>query len=161
MVRLLDLLRARGLDPTNMIAIRTDLHPDDTSSDFRTIDNVLRAGVLPMYDRMQDGPRIGDGADVLSFVATEPNQGRLIAFRRFSLRASGNVPGDIVYDYDGAHLLHSFIARAATPVFYDAQELSALDDLVGHLEVQWPEPMAENILPARDGRLTVITTGRH
>jgi hypothetical protein len=161
MVRLRDVLRAHGLDPTNTIAIRTDLHPDDASSDFRTIDDVLRAGVLPMYDRMQDGPRIGDGADVLSFVATQHGQARLIAFRRFSLRASGNVPGDIVYDYDGAHLLHSFIARAASPMFYDAQELSALDDLVGHLEVRWPEPMAANILPANDERLMVISARCH
>ena len=157
MVRLRDVLRAHGLDSTNTIAIRTDLHPDDISSDFRTIDDVLRAGVLPMYDRMQDGPRFGDGADVLSFVAIERGHARLIAFRRFTLRASGNVPGDIVYDYDGAHLLHSFIARATTPTFYDAQELSGLDDLVGNLEVQWPEPMAANILPTNDERLMVIS----
>ena len=156
MVELRDVLRARGLDPANIVAIRNELHPDDASSDFRTIDDVLRAGVLPMYDRMQDGPRMGDGADVLSFVATGHGHARLIAFRRFKLRASGNVPGDIVYDYDGAHLLHSFIARAATPMFYDTQELPALDDLIGNLVVQWPEPMAENILPADSERIMVI-----
>jgi len=156
MVELRDVLRARGLDPANIVAIRNELHPDDASSDFRTIDDVLRAGVLPMYDRMQDGPRMGDGTDVLSFVATEHGTARLIAFRRFKLRASGNVPGDIVYDYDGAHLLHSFIARAATPMFYDTQELPALDDLIGNLVVQWPEPMAENILPTDSERIMVI-----
>jgi len=156
MVELRDVLRARGLDPANIVAIRNELHPDDASSDFRTIDDVLRAGVLPMYDRMQDGPRMGDNADVLSFVATEHGTARLIAFRRFKLRASGNVPGDIVYDYDGAHLLHSFIARAATPMFYDAQELPALDELIGNLVVQWPEPMAENILPVDSERIMVI-----
>jgi hypothetical protein len=109
-----------------------------------------------MYDRMQDGPRMDDNADVLSFVATEHGTARLIAFRRFKLRASGNVPGDIVYDYDGAHLLHSFIARAATPMFYDAEELSALDGLTGNLVVQWPEPMVENILSTDSERIMVI-----
>lgn len=156
MVELRDVLRARGLDPANIVAIRNELHPDDASSDFRNIDDVLRAGVLPMYDRMQDGPRMGDNADVLSFVAIEHGHARLIAFRRFKLRASGNVPGDIVYDYDGAHLLHSFIARAAAPMFYDAQELSALDDLTGKLVVQWPESVSDNICAASDAGLVVV-----
>ena len=143
-----DLLRERGLDPARLIVLRNDLHPDDISSDFASIADVHEAGVLSMYDRMQDGVRIADGTDVLSFVATGAGCGRLTAFRRFALRSRGNVPGDIVYDYDGAHLLHSFIARAAQPVFYDTTELPGLDDLFGHLMVRWPEPLTDNIRPA-------------
>jgi hypothetical protein len=158
MTTLGDLLRARGIDPAGMVAIRNTLHPDDNSQDFRDINDVRRAGALPMYDRMQDGPRIGDGADVLSFIATEHGGARLIAFRRFSLRATGNVPGDIVYDYNGAHLLHSFIARAVTPTFYDAHELDALDDLIGNLSVQWPEPMSDDIRSANDLHLIVTNS---
>lgn len=150
-----DLLRARGVDPAGMVAIRNTLHPDDDSQDFRDINDVCQAGALPMYDRMQDGPRIVDGSDVLSFIATENGGARLTAFRRFTLRATGNVPGDIVYDYDGAHLLHSFIARAVTPTFYDAFELDALDDLIGNLLVQWPEPMSDDIRSANDSCLVV------
>ena len=156
MTTLGDLLRIRGTDPAGLVAIRNTLHPDDSSRDFRDIDDVRRAGALPMYDRMQDGPRIADGADVLSFIAIDRGSAQLTAFRRFALRTAGNVPGDIVYDYDGAHLLHSFIARATTPIFYDALELSALDDLIGKLVVQWPMPIVENILSANNERLVVI-----
>ncbi len=157
MVRLCDVLRARGLDPAGVIAIRNELHPDDASEDFRTIADVSNAGVLLMYDRMQDGPRLGEDAHVMSFVATENGCARLIAFRRFVLRASGSVPGDIVYDYDGAHLLHSFIARAATPMFYDVQRLPALDDLAGTLLTRWAEPLSDNIRPADDEGITVVS----
>lgn len=143
-----DVLRARGLDPARLVVLRNDLHPDDVSSDFASIADVQKVGVLAMYDRMQDGARIADGTDVLSFVATGEGCGRLTAFRKFMLRSPGNVPGDIVYDYDGAHLLHSFIARAAQPVFYDTTELSGLDDLLGHLTVRWPKPLTDNIRPA-------------
>lgn len=157
MVELRDLLQARGLDPTRMVAIRNDLHPDDVSSDFRSIGDVQRAGVLPMYDRMQDGARIADDTAVLSFIATADGHAQLSAFRQFRLRAAGNVPGDIVYDYDGAHLLHSFIARAAAPMFYDAFELSTLDDLLGKLVVQWPESVSDNICAASDSRLVIVS----
>ncbi|WP_204307090.1 hypothetical protein, partial [Klebsiella aerogenes] len=71
----------------------------------------------PMLDRMQDGPRIAHEALVLSFAACEDGRARLTGFRRFLMRREGIVPSDIVYDYDAAHLLHAFIARASAPVF--------------------------------------------
>jgi hypothetical protein len=80
----------------------------------------------------------------------------LTAFRRFTRRERGNVPGDIVYDYDAAPLLHAFIARAAQPTFYDTRDLDALDDLVGKLTVRWPEPLDENIRAASDASIIVI-----
>src|SRR5690349_10103830 len=114
------LLAVRGLDAENVVAIRNTLHPDDVSNDFRTLDDVIAANALPMLDRMQDGPRIAHGALVLSFAALDDRHARLTGFRRFLMRREGIVPTDIVYDYDAAHLLHAFIARAQTPVFYDA-----------------------------------------
>jgi hypothetical protein len=66
------------------------------------------------------------------------------------------VPGDIVYDYEAAHLLHSFIARAATPVFYDAIDEDGLDDLIGQLIVTWPEPITQHIRDAGDPMLEVV-----
>lgn len=156
MTTLGELLRARGLASTHTVAIRNTLHPDDASSDFRTIDDVQRAAALGTYDRMQDGPRFGDDAEVLSFIATEDGGARLTAFRRFTRRERGNVPGDIVYDYDAAPLLHAFIARAAHPTFYDTRDLDALDDLVGKLVVRWPEPLQENIRAANEESIFVI-----
>jgi hypothetical protein len=105
---------------------------------------------------MQDGPRIAHEAAVLSFAAIDGGQARLTSLRTFLLRKPGSVPGDIVYDYDAAHLLHSFIARATTPCFYDAIDREELDDLFGHLVVQWPEPLSDNILAADDDALTVV-----
>jgi hypothetical protein len=81
---------------------------------------------------------------------------RLAGFRKFTLRRQGNVPGDIVYHYDAAHLLHSFTARAAVPCFYDAIEEDGLEDLVGHLVLRCPEPLARNILGAGDAGLMVV-----
>ena len=156
MTTLGDLLHARGLTTRGAIAIRNTLHPDDASSDFCTIDDVQRAAALATYDRMQDGPRFGDGAEVLSFIAIENGGARLTAFRRFTRRERGNVPGDIVYDYDAAPLLHAFIARAAQPTFYDTRDLDALDDLVGKLVVRWPEPLHEHIRAANDASILVV-----
>ena len=93
---------------------------------------------------------------VLSFAAMEGGRARLTGFRTFLMRAPGNVPGDIVYDYDAAHLLHSFIARAQTPIFYDAIEQSGLEDLIGKLVVQWREPLADHIRPATDAGLVTV-----
>lgn len=156
MTTLGELLRARGLATSGAVAIRNTLHPDDASSDFSSIDDVRRAAALATYDRMQDGPRFGDDAEVLSFIATEDGGATLTAFRRFTRRERGNVPGDIVYDYDAAPLLHAFIARAAQPTFYDTRDLDALDDLVGKLVVRWPEPLHENIRAANDESLLVV-----
>ena len=150
------LLRRRGLLPDDLIAIGNSLHPEDMSADFRDIDDVIGANALPMYDRMQDGPRLGHAASVLSFAALPFGQARLTGFRKFMLRRQGNEPGDIVYDYDAAHLLHSFIARAAAPCFYDATDQSGLDDLIGDLVLQWPQPLTRNILRATDAGLRVV-----
>ena len=143
---------------SNTIAIRNSLHPEDISDDFPTTDAIVEAGVIGMYDRMQDGAVIPDGGAVLSFAAMGDGRARLTAFRMFKLRAGGNVPGDIVYDYDAAHLLHAFIARATKPMFYDAFELDGLDDLIGALMVQWPEPLAINVRGADDAGLMVVAT---
>lgn len=154
---LANLLGARGLDAANMVAIRNTLHIDDMSSDFRTLADVIDANALPMLDRMQDGPRIPHDALVLSFAALDDGRARLTGFRRFLMRREGIVPTDIVYDYDAAHLLHAFIARAHTPVFYDAFDKDGLGDLIGELVVQWPQPLERNIVEASDARLVVVT----
>lgn len=158
MTTLGELLQARGLSSGSTIAIRNTLHPDDASSDFRSIDDVQRAAALSTYDRMQDGPRFGDEAAVLSFIATKDGNATLTSFRRFTRRERGNVPGDIVYDYDAAPLLHAFIVRATHPTFYDTRDLDALDDLVGKLVVRWPEPLQENIRAANDENILVVET---
>lgn len=153
-----DLLRARGIDPHGVISIRNSLHPEDMSNDFRNLDDVASANAIPMLDRMQDGPHIAHESRVLSFVAIEGGRARLTGFRRFMMRPHGVVPGDIVYDYDAAHLLHAFIARATAPVFYDALDEDGLDDVIGKLVVQWPEPMAIHIRDANDAGIAIIET---
>ena len=155
-VTLNDLLSARGLDARDIVAIRNTLHPDDICDSFRTIDDVVDAGALPMLDRMQDGPLIEHDTLVLSFVAMPDHRAKLTGFRRFLMRRQGVVPGDIVYDYEAAHLLHSFIARAATPVFYDAIDEEGLSDLIGQLVISWPEPVTQHIRDASDPMLEVI-----
>lgn len=157
-VTLGELLRARNLLTPSTIAIRNALHPEDVSDDFMDTDSIATAGVLNMYDRMQDGAVIADGSRVLSFVTLNDDRARLTAFRTFKLRAGGNVPGDIVYDYDAAHLLHAFIARATKPMFYDAFAIDGLDDLMGNLIVHWPQPLAVNVRDAGDAGLVVVAT---
>lgn len=151
-----DLLRARGLDAHRIVAIRNTLHPDDVCESFRTIDDVVRAGALSMLDRMQDGPLIEHDTLVLSFVAPSDHRAKLTSFRRFLMRRQGVVPGDIVYDYEAAHLLHSFIARAVTPVFYDALDEDGLDDLIGQLVITWPGSPTQHIRDASDPMLEVV-----
>ncbi len=149
-----DILRTRNLLTPQTIAIRNALHSDDVSDDFPDTNAIVTAGVINMYDRMQDGAVIADGSRVLSFVAQDNGLARLTAFRTFKLRAGGNVPGDIVYDYDAAHLLHAFIARAVTPMFYDAFDIDGLDDLIGTLVVRWPS--AVHVRSADDVGLAVV-----
>ena len=149
-----DLLRDRGLLTAATVAVNTTLHAEDVSEDFPDTASMVRAGVIGTYDRMQDGIVIRDGSAVLSFAPMGGGLARLTAFRTFKLRARGNVPGDIVYDYDAAHLLHAFIARATTPTFYDAFEIDGLDDLIGTLIVRWPS--AENVVGADDEGLVVL-----
>lgn len=152
---LAELLHARGLNTANIVAVRNTLHPSDISNDFRNLDDVIAANALPMLDRMQDGPCIAHESLVLSFVALEGGRARLTGFRRFLMRRQGIVPSDIVYDYDAAHLLHAFIARAHAPVFYDAFDEAGLEDLIGTLVVQWPRPVERHIRDANDPGLFV------
>lgn len=156
MTSLASMLDARGFCAADIIAVRNTLHPDDRSADFRDINDVISANALGMYDRMQDGARIDHDTLVLSFAGMENGRARLTGFRKFMLRRQGNVPGDIVYDYDAAHLLHSFIARASAPMFYDVLDENGMDDLIGHLVLQWPEPLAQHILRADDAGLVVV-----
>jgi len=155
---LAELLNARGVDAASIVAVRNTLHADDISNDFRTLADVIDANVLPMLDRMQDGPRIAHNTLVLSFAALDGGRARLTGFRRFLMRREGIVPTDIVYDYDAAHLLYAFIARAQTPVFYDAFAEDGLDDLIGKLVVQWPQPLERDIVEANDPALEVLST---
>lgn len=147
-------LRSRGIAPEGVVAVRNALAPGLVSDDFAEIADLERAGVLHLYDRMQDGPRIAHGARVLSFLALPAGQARLTAFRRFLMRRPGIVPGDIVYNHDAAHLLHGFIAHAHEPVFYDVEDEDGLNEMIGVLTVQWPEPLTNDILPADDARIT-------
>ncbi len=152
---LAELLHARGFDAGNIVAVRSTLHPSDMSNDFRNMDDVIAANALPMLDRMQDGPCIAHEALVLSFAALDEGRAKLTGFRRFLMRRQGIVPSDIVYDYDAAHLLHAFIARAHAPVFYDAFDETGLEDLIGQLVVQWPLPVERHIVEARHLALVV------
>ncbi len=68
------------------------------------------------------------------------------------------MPGDIVYDYEAAPLLHGFIARARCPVFYDALDEPGLEDLFGTLVVRWPPPVMNGVRSASDPGLIVETT---
>jgi hypothetical protein len=133
------LLVERGLDPCCIVATYNDLDPRDACDDFRDIADVVGANVHHLLDRMQDGPRIADGSAVLSFVAIGDRRARLTSFRRFRMRRPGMAPGDIVYDYDAAHLLHAFIARSDHPYFYDVSDEDGMADVIGHLIVEWPD----------------------
>jgi hypothetical protein len=149
------LLRARGLNPEDIVATRNTLHPDDVCADFKDIGDVVRADALSLLDRMQDGPRIANDTLVLSFAAVDETRARLTGFRRFMMRRAGIVPGDIVYHYDAAHLLHSFMARAINPTFYDAQDEDGLADVIEMLVIDWPAGGGD-MLPADDTRLAVV-----
>ncbi|MGL5167623.1 MAG: hypothetical protein ACRC9K_17200 [Afipia sp.] len=153
---LAELLHARGFDAATIMAVRNTLHPSDMSNDFRDMNDVIAANALPMLDRMQDGPCIAHEALVLSFAAVDEDRARLTGFRRFLMRRQGIVPSDIVYDYDAAHLLHAFIARAHVPVFYDAFDEAGLEDQIGTLVVQWPHPVERHIRDASDAALSIV-----
>jgi hypothetical protein len=152
---LASLLLARGLDPATIRAHRNALDPRDASADHASIADLARTGHDLVYERMQDGDAFGPAAQILSFRAEAEGRARLAGFRRLVARRPGIAPGDIVYDYDVAHLLHDFIARAKNPTFYDAFEMSGVDDLVGTLVVQWPEGETK-LLRADDARLVAI-----
>jgi hypothetical protein len=139
--RLSDLLISRSIDPASLYALRVTLDPRDRSSDFTCTADIIKEGVVSTYERMQNGMRFGHEGLVLSFIGEADETARLVGYRRFLARRKGIVPGSIVYDYDAAHLLHSFMARAKHPIFYDSFDLDGLDDLFGTLVVKWPKPL--------------------
>ncbi|MDE2362630.1 MAG: hypothetical protein KGM42_08120 [Hyphomicrobiales bacterium] len=153
---LASLLRARGLDPAAIIAHRNTLDPRDAGEGCRSIADLAATGHDLVYERMQNGRVFGAEARVLSFRGEAGGRARLAGFRRLVARRPGIAPGDIVYDYDVAHLLHDFISRAKHPIFYDAFDIEGLGDLVGKLMVQWPVPLMRRRLRADDARLEVV-----
>jgi hypothetical protein len=140
-----DLLLGRSIDPKGTFALRVALDPRDRSSDFTCSADLIKEQVVATYERMQNGLRFGREGNVISFIAEADGCARLVGYRRFVARRKGIVPGSIVYDYDAAHLLHSFMARAKHPVFYDSFDLDGLDDLIGKLVVYWPKPMMQAV----------------
>ena len=138
---LAELLRQRGLESQTPLAYRNSLDPRDIGDGRRTIADLAATGHDLAYARMQDSRRFGQEADVLCFTAEPNGLARLRGFRRFVARRPGIVPGDIVYDYDIADLLHDFAARAKRPFFYDSFELDGLDDAFGNLVIRWPAPL--------------------
>ena len=155
-MNLATLLAARGLDPASVIAHRNTLDPRDASPDARSIGALAKTGHDLVYERMQNGPVFGAEAQVLSFIGEAQGRARLSAFRRLRARRPGIAPGDIVYDYDVAHLLHDFIGRSKRPTFYDAFDIEGVGDLVGKLVVQWPKPYMRKRLRADDSGLLVL-----
>ena len=155
-MNLATLLAARGLDPASVIAHRNTLDPRDTSPDALSIATLAKTGHDLVYERMQNGPVFGPEAQVLSFIGEAQGCARLAGFRRLRARRPGIAPGDIVYDYDVAHLLHDFIGRAKRPTFYDAFEVEGVGDLVGKLVVQWPKPYMRKRLRADDAGLLIL-----
>ncbi len=153
---LADCLMARGLDPATILAHRISLNPKDASADFRCTADLMKGEHVLAYQRMQDGRRFGAEAHVLAFIAEPQGRARLVGFRRLVARRRGNVPGDIVYDYDRAHLLHDFAGRARWPTFYDAFEEEGLDDLFGQLVISWPLPLFLSVKPATTPLLRVL-----
>ena len=153
---LASLLRARGFDPAGIVAHRNTLDPRDAGEGCRSIADLAPTGHDLVYERMQNGRAFGAEAQVLSFRGEAGGAARLAGFRRLVARRPGVAPGDIVYDYDVAHLLHDFISRAKHPTFYDAFEIEGVEDLVGKLVVQWPVPLMRKRLRADDARLDVV-----
>src|SRR5579863_1078347 len=102
-----------------MRAVRVTLDRRDRTPDLRTVADVLEAGQLPVYGRMQEGRRLGHDNALLSFVGEPKGCARLVGFAQVFARRRGVAPGDIIYDYDAAPLLHNFISRSRVPTFYD------------------------------------------
>lgn len=153
---LCSLLAERDIPTTGALAYRLMLNPRDRGEDFQRTDDLVRHRAALLYGRMHEGRKLGADSPVLLFIAEAGMTARLIGFYRFRARRPGIAPGDIVYDYDAAHLLHSFIARAHHPTFYDAFEMDGLYDLAGRLRLRWPAPAMRSILPASHLGLTVL-----
>jgi hypothetical protein len=150
------LLLARGVDPASIVAHRNTLDPRDVGEGARAIADLAKSGHDLVYERMQNGRTFGAEARVLSFRGEAGGRARLAGFRRLVARRPGIAPGDIVYDYDVAHLLHDFISRAKHPTFYDAFEIEGLEDLVGKLVVQWPRPLMRKRLRADAPGIVIV-----
>lgn len=133
-----DLLTRHGIVGPRLIAHRIQLDPADTCEETPDTGALIARDEALFYERMQDGLLFGPEARVLSFVDDGEGRVCLVAFRLFKARRPGTVPGDIVYDYDRAHLLHNFIARAKEPCFYDAFDESGLEDVIGRWRFVWP-----------------------
>ena len=155
-MNLATLLAGRGLDPAGLIAHRNTLDPRDRGPDAPSLAALAKTGHDLVYERMQNGLQFGPEAQVLSFRGEPGGLARLAGFRRLVARRPGIAPGDIVYDYDVAHLLHDFISRAKRPTFYDAFPIGGVDDLVGRLTVKWPQPLMRKRLRADDARLVIV-----
>jgi hypothetical protein len=151
-----DLLISRSIDPAEIFALRVALDPRDRSADFSSTADLVKENVVATYERMQNGLKFGREGIVISFIAEAAGMARLVGYRRFVARRKGIVPGSIVYDYDAAHLLHSFMARAKHPVFYDSFDLDGLDDVIGKLVVQWPKPTMRAVRRANDEGLVIL-----
>jgi len=150
------LLTERALFAPGMRAVRHTLDRRDRTSDLRTIADVVKANQLSIYARMQEGRRLGHDNALLSFVGEPEGRARLMGFAQVFARRRGLAPGDIIYDYDAAPLLHNFISRSRIPTFYDFSDLPGLEDLMGRLIVQWPRPHAVGVRNAFDPELIVI-----
>jgi hypothetical protein len=150
------LLAERQLVSPRMRAVRHTLDRRDRTSDLQTIGDIVKAGQLLVYGRMQEGRKLGHDNALLSFVGEPEGRARLVGFAQVFARRRGVAPGDIIYDYDAAPLLHNFISRSRVPTFYDFFDLPGLEDLVGRLVVQWPRPHAVNVRKALDPGLVVI-----
>jgi hypothetical protein len=155
-ILLSDFLAEHSLDAANILALRVTLDPRDRCSDFKTLDDLVRANVVGTYERMQNGARLGKDSSVLTFTAQSNGLARLSGFKRFISRRKGIAPGDIVYDYDAAHLFHSFIARARCPVFYDSFDITGLEDMIGKLVIAWPRPLMRSIRRADHEAMSIV-----
>ena len=146
-------LRACGLDPSDIIAHRIKLHPDDADETYRTTADLVQSGHALVYQRIQDGQVFGAAALVAGFVAQVDGTARFAGLRQLTARRAGSAPGDIVYDPEIAHLLHNFIARADAPTFYNAED-DARSDMLRDVVLHWPS-RAGDILPADDATLII------
>jgi hypothetical protein len=81
-----DLLSIRGLLAPGTRAVRHTLHPEDRSADVPSLDYLVANNLLPVYERMQDGRRLGHETTLLSFRAEPGGRARLLGHRRVFAR---------------------------------------------------------------------------
>ncbi len=159
-----DVLQARGIETHGMLALRVALHPADATNVFQTTADVMKAGQLSNYMRMQEGRRLGPDNLVLCFAEEPFGTARLFDVRRFRARRPGIAPGDLVYDPDLVDLLQNFIGRTKRPTFYDVFEPDArlekayasIAGFFNSLVVHWPAPVARIVRKVGHGGLRVV-----